>query len=79
MIEDNPFADDIWAIKSTPCDRTGRILETDRHEDADVVALVLKYLNQGSFKWIQDVAFTTSIEQLARRVTDEIASRRPFR
>lgn len=43
---------------------TDHILETDRHSEADVVDLVLKFLSQGSFEGIEDVAFVPSLGQI---------------
>ena len=68
---------------------TDHILETDLHSDGDVVALVLKYLDQGNFEGFQDAAFMPSIEQIynlhqvtrdrldARRVLENFIERNP--
>jgi hypothetical protein len=68
---------------------TDHILETDRNSDEDVVALVLKFLDQGSFEGFEDAAFMPSIEQIynlhqvtrdrldARRVLGNFLERNP--
>jgi hypothetical protein len=43
---------------------TDHVLETDQNTIGDVVALVLKVLEQGSFAGIPDAGFTPSIEQI---------------